>query len=54
MLPSLELCRKCPIKLGEMFLMFEDDLLNYAFYFKNMPLQTSLMNEGGNTFFAVR
>ncbi len=53
MLPSLESCSKCPIKLGEIFLMFEEDLLNYAFYFKNMPVQSMLMNEGGHTFFAV-
>ena len=46
-------CRKCPIKLGEIFLTFEEDLLIYAMYFKNMPLQTRLMEEGGNKYFAV-
>lgn len=52
-LPRLEQCRKCPIKLGEIFLNEEEDFLNYSHYFKNMPHQTKLMNEGGIEFFAV-
>lgn len=51
-LPQLQSCRKCPIKLGSLFLTFEEDLLNYSMYFKNMPHQTRLMNEGGIDFFA--
>ena len=51
-LPQLQACRKCPIKLGSLFLTFEEDLLNYSMYFKNMPHQTKLMNEGGIHFFA--
>lgn len=51
-LPELRACRKCPIKLGSLFLTFEEDLLNYSMYFKNMPQQTRLMNEGGIQFFA--
>ena len=51
-LPQLQACRKCPIKLGSLFLTFEEDLLNYSMYFKNMPQQTRLMNEGGIQFFA--
>ena len=52
-LPRLEQCRKCPIKLGAIFLSEEDEFLNYSKYFKNMPKQTRLMEEGGIEFFAV-
>ena len=52
-LPQLEKCRKCPIKLGVIFVEQEDDILNYSKYFKNMPHQTKLMEEGGTEFFAV-
>ena len=31
----------------------EEDLLNYSLYFKNLPQQTALMEEGGIQFFAV-
>lgn len=34
-----------------MFLTFEEDLLNYSMYFKNLPQQTALMQEGGIEFF---
>ena len=52
-LPELQSCRKCPIKLGQVFLTFEEDLLNYSMYFKNLPQQTALMQEGGIQFFAA-
>lgn len=52
-LPRLEQCRKFPIKLGEMFISEEEDFLNYSKYFKNMPHQTRLMEDGGIEFFAV-
>ena len=41
------------MKLGEKLLAFEEDLLNYSMYIKNMPQQTQLMEEAGNEFFAV-
>lgn len=31
----------------------EEDLLNYSLYFKNLPQQTQLMEEGGLEFFNV-
>jgi hypothetical protein len=52
-LPKLEQCRKFPIKLGEIFLSEEEEFLNYSQYFKNMPHQTKLMEDGGIEFFAV-
>lgn len=52
-LPQLEQCRKSPIKLGAIFLNDEEEFLNYSHYFKNMPHQTKLMEEGGIEFFAV-
>jgi hypothetical protein len=51
-LPKLEQCRKFPIKLGEIFLSEEEEFLNYSQYFKNMPHQTKLMEDGGIEFFA--
>lgn len=51
-LPQLEKHRKCPIKLGAIFLEVEEDFLNYSKYFKNMPHQTKIMEEGGIEFFA--
>ena len=52
-LPQLEQYRKCPIKMGAIFLNVEEDFLNYSKYFKNMPDQTKIMEEGGIEFFAV-
>jgi len=52
-LPQLQSCRKCPIKLGQIFLAYEEEFLNYSMYFKNIPQQTRLMEEGGIEFFSV-
>ena len=52
-LPQLKVLGKCPVKLGQFFMTLEEDLLNYSLYFKNLPEQTKLMEEGGIEFFAV-
>lgn len=52
-LPQLKILSKCPVKLGQFFMTLEEDLLNYSLYFKNLPQQTMLMQEGGIEFFAV-
>lgn len=41
------------MKLGQFFMTLEEDLLNYSLYFKNLPQQTQLMQEGGIEFFGV-
>ena len=51
--PQLQSLSKCPVKLGLVFMTLEEDLLNYSLYFKNLPQQTALMEEGGIQFFAV-
>ena len=52
-LPQLKILGKCPVKLGQFFMTLEEDLLNYSMYFKNLPQQTQLMQEGGIGFFGV-
>lgn len=52
-LPQLKILSKCPVKLGQFFMTLEEDLLNYSMYFKNLPQQTQLMQEGGIGFFGV-
>lgn len=51
--PQLRSLSKCPVKLGQIFMTLEEDLLNYSLYFKNLPQQTRLMEEGGIEFFTV-
>eukprot|EP00731_Ephydatia_muelleri_P027821 Em0019g694a len=51
-LPKLLECRKCPIKLGHVFLEEEESFLQYSTYFKAMPSQSRLMVETGTQFFA--
>ncbi len=52
-LPQLKVLGKCPVKLGQFFMTLEEDLLNYSLYFKNLPQQTALMEEGGIEFYSV-
>ncbi|XP_051865747.1 pleckstrin homology domain-containing family G member 4B-like [Pristis pectinata] len=54
LLPELEGCAACPLRLGEGFLRHKEQFTMYALYVKNKPQSDALLASHGNAFFKRR
>ncbi|XP_072885075.1 pleckstrin homology domain-containing family G member 4B-like isoform X1 [Hemitrygon akajei] len=54
LLPEMEGCATCPLRLGDAFLRHKEQFTLYALYVKNKPQSDALLASHGNAFFKRR
>ncbi|XP_069796880.1 uncharacterized protein [Narcine bancroftii] len=54
LLPAMEACMACPLRLGDCFLRHKEQFTLYALYVKNKPRSDALLASHGHSFFKRR